>query len=527
MDLQQRNGTVEALKSELNKLCVTRANLVKQVEDIDKEVFEISLNLSRHNLIHYLPDEILSLIFTFAVQTLPYKCLPCPSIDISHVCKRWRAVAINTSQLWTNILLTGAESVDHLMRYLERSKARPLRIMLNFTAERPKPWQHFLREDWDRFQTYLAPLYHHTHRWQFFGVYTNHIPIVTRILDRLNTLTAPILEQVVLCLDNHQGAGIPPPHTISIRAPLLTSLHTTNIRLRCPGITANLKHLFIGHRSAVFTVNRKALRRLFALSPNLEAVALSHIRYAPHESTVDDEEGNESSDPGVNIQASSLRDLRLDSVSSMHTLLEELNAPALMRLEIANLTEVQFDDFTEAMARLRFPTVTELAFTRIKVSTDMSLPAALAKNFPAVQTLALIGTDATPFIWLLIDPDKQSPPIQFLPFGPFHFLHFWPNVTTLYISKMSEDASLLRELLQTRFLSLHPQSPIAKRVSHIFVEESMVLPYGVVSALQLAGVSLGSFIAPEHVFDDLRSPSGPNARSRHPKWLNPDCACNS
>ncbi|KAK2464372.1 hypothetical protein APHAL10511_003518 [Amanita phalloides] len=68
----------------------------------------------------YLPDEVLRLIFVLIVEEygpvefpFPIHVVP-PQVVLSHVCSRWRMLAIRSFELWNNIRL---ETVDHSFNY--------------------------------------------------------------------------------------------------------------------------------------------------------------------------------------------------------------------------------------------------------------------------------------------------------------------------------------------------------------------------------------------------------------------------
>ncbi|KAJ3810040.1 hypothetical protein F5876DRAFT_21645, partial [Lentinula aff. lateritia] len=90
--------------------------------------------------IHNLPNEILSEIF------LCYTCISrWPTLQLIHVCSRWRDVALGTQELWSNIAIShnsfnvsygpsweeDARGVLPLVElYLERSQTALLDITL-------------------------------------------------------------------------------------------------------------------------------------------------------------------------------------------------------------------------------------------------------------------------------------------------------------------------------------------------------------------------------------------------------------
>ncbi|KAJ8456626.1 hypothetical protein ONZ51_g12009 [Trametes cubensis] len=64
-------------------------------------------------------------------RRLPFNVL------VSHVCSRWRAVAIENPLLWSHIRFVGTPPYDRATTYLERAKAAPLAITVDRTTMTP------------------------------------------------------------------------------------------------------------------------------------------------------------------------------------------------------------------------------------------------------------------------------------------------------------------------------------------------------------------------------------------------------
>ncbi|KAJ7633690.1 hypothetical protein B0H17DRAFT_512115 [Mycena rosella] len=97
-----------------------------------------SLSLRARSLIDRLPNELLSAIFILAIEqgyhdkSDPVTTSP---TTISHICRRWRQVALATGALWAKIVLTFPTSDHQLARtltWLSRSKTYALDILLDF-----------------------------------------------------------------------------------------------------------------------------------------------------------------------------------------------------------------------------------------------------------------------------------------------------------------------------------------------------------------------------------------------------------
>ncbi|KAI0072817.1 hypothetical protein K474DRAFT_328406 [Panus rudis PR-1116 ss-1] len=94
--------------------------------------YHLALNAYRNNLspIHQLPNELLATVFALIAESCDQ---PAVGVHLSHVCRRWRSVALQLPVLWVTI------DVDNLKRataFLERSKNYPITI---YWGPRPSP----------------------------------------------------------------------------------------------------------------------------------------------------------------------------------------------------------------------------------------------------------------------------------------------------------------------------------------------------------------------------------------------------
>ncbi|KAH8091730.1 hypothetical protein BXZ70DRAFT_478684 [Cristinia sonorae] len=75
--------------------------------------------------IHYLPDEILESIF---LETIDQEGGSWAVVPFSHVCRRWRGVALQSPRLWTAIILLGKRRDIHVDRILYRAQNLPITV---------------------------------------------------------------------------------------------------------------------------------------------------------------------------------------------------------------------------------------------------------------------------------------------------------------------------------------------------------------------------------------------------------------
>ncbi|EGN99389.1 hypothetical protein SERLA73DRAFT_182349 [Serpula lacrymans var. lacrymans S7.3] len=82
-----------------------------------------------------LPNELLAQIFEESKEAYVddlEQGRSCCSLVISHVCRRWRFVAVNTPRLWTTVHITPRRSLLLSQTYIERSGCHLVDIILDY-----------------------------------------------------------------------------------------------------------------------------------------------------------------------------------------------------------------------------------------------------------------------------------------------------------------------------------------------------------------------------------------------------------
>ncbi|KAF8437274.1 hypothetical protein L210DRAFT_1059415 [Boletus edulis BED1] len=95
------------------------------------ELFDLYARRNSPSFIFRLPTEILELIFIqcacdYYVQCNNYRMAPCWA-NVSYVCRHWRDVALNCSELWTYLCVV---SPRWMVEQLARSKQAPLKLFV-------------------------------------------------------------------------------------------------------------------------------------------------------------------------------------------------------------------------------------------------------------------------------------------------------------------------------------------------------------------------------------------------------------
>lgn len=109
----------------LTQICIERLSSIRQ-------------SLAFHVGIFSLPKELLSLVFEIACEppssaynTLKHFQAHASALSVSHVSRHFRAVAIGTPQIWSNI--SSMQWPQYIVACLERSKGRNLNIFFDTT----------------------------------------------------------------------------------------------------------------------------------------------------------------------------------------------------------------------------------------------------------------------------------------------------------------------------------------------------------------------------------------------------------
>jgi hypothetical protein len=88
---------------------------------------------------HALPVELLARIFTFYAEVLNNPSLPYPAwLSITHVCRRWRTIALSHSQLWTSV--TKRLSLPWTKAFMERSGTMLMDFDIDTDLDLPRPY---------------------------------------------------------------------------------------------------------------------------------------------------------------------------------------------------------------------------------------------------------------------------------------------------------------------------------------------------------------------------------------------------
>ncbi|KAL0564180.1 hypothetical protein V5O48_017873 [Marasmius crinis-equi] len=329
--------------------------------------------------LHTLPDEILSLIFSFALHLCDAQSEPLSTIyiplDISHVCARWRRVALSCSSLWTRLVLyfpaIDKTQITRTLAWLTRSKQQPIEISLDFRccewwesdeADTEEEEEHpVTAEMMERVLDLLIP---HIERWKTFEVLTDTWEPIHTFLritrhfhenqNRTEEALAPQLQSLALSRCNaylvEKGASFYPDHP-SLKDPIplfggpklrevsLTGVHVDWTRSGC---LRNLHHLELKYHSADVMPSLEEFEGMLEACPELKRLTV--LGWGPmfqsDDGTSKGSTSEERSQSKRVITLTSLKDLSYGFVDVDYAVefLSLFSLPSLRKLELQDLT---------------------------------------------------------------------------------------------------------------------------------------------------------------------------------------------
>ncbi|KAI0687023.1 hypothetical protein C8Q76DRAFT_803725 [Earliella scabrosa] len=251
---------------------------------------EVRLRINALPCIHQLPVELLTDIFRYAIDS------PCTSlhntsifrkvdnaplltlIRITHVCRRWRAIATDASFLWGRIHNLPNESLVKL--FMERSRTAPLTVTVVVKNKGRKLLDSVFTTCSARLRT--------LHVFDARTSYARHPPLHQRPLQQL----LPDLQCCVIVSRSERrdrfgwpssaGSGSM-PFIFSRRISTLRALAITPVAWLPGNSFPSLSHLFLSFSMHAGTTLIEHLRRLLSLlsnAPNLGCLQLTDVGQA-------------------------------------------------------------------------------------------------------------------------------------------------------------------------------------------------------------------------------------------------------
>ncbi|KJA28892.1 hypothetical protein HYPSUDRAFT_61726 [Hypholoma sublateritium FD-334 SS-4] len=194
-----------------------------------------------------LPPELLALIFIFAQAVDKRVSRKVPfEVQLSHVSRRWREVALTTPALWTNISITSRKSKKWVGSYLQRSGCLPLCIFIDiYEWDKKKPSMFkpaFTKQIYDQISAHLW-------RVRKLSIFCYLNSTASLMQSQFIGAPTPMLESFSVNCDDAPLNF--PPATDSVQifsggSPKLTFVDTSSIDLLNPSVgLQNVTTLFI------------------------------------------------------------------------------------------------------------------------------------------------------------------------------------------------------------------------------------------------------------------------------------------
>ncbi|KZP29341.1 hypothetical protein FIBSPDRAFT_215848 [Athelia psychrophila] len=375
------------------------SELTVSLESARKEYARIQNSLRP---ISALPNELLSAIFEMGCHThysghpgsnssgsLPFE------IEISHVVRHWRAVALVCPHLWTNIMMdTRHYSQDLSLKYIQRSGAMPLNIRILSFGE----------DSFANLTSIIRLAFSLVGRWNRLHCEFDSFHDMEDFLDDLPS-SAPTLRHLeihYLTSDGEMDEHMEPAHPRDVfvnGAPLLRSIHFRGITLHscCPplnGVTS------LQYQAPFEDLHPTWANHTISGLTSLTHLVLSIINFTEWQ---DD----------TTIALPSLNSLHLHSLWDYDKVLKALVVPRLQSLYLGHMDGAHMDRISLMLLRSnpapRFPllrslTVQSLQQENIRVPAWNTFIAAL----PRITHFALLNRNIKNFIQVFSDTSRSA-----------------------------------------------------------------------------------------------------------------------
>lgn len=328
-----------------------------------------------------LPSEILVIIFEEAQFISAFHRLVPFELVCSHVCSRWRSIALEAPSLWSTIVAAECKPIDKLVTYLERSKAYPLHIRFDYTHEG--------REEHVQSIIAFSKILPNLHRSITLRMRMSEKMFVLFHEECLARLHAPLLTH--LSISVVEDSPIDRSDKLSIGMglgglPSLSLVHLSGFKpLQCcfPSLsTVTILHLHQTGDSDYPSLTYPQLCQIINASPLLEKLSLHG-------------EVLTSWNPPLSgsLEAKNLRSLTIKFMpvpSFLFYLFTILEAPKLHELSLMSISDTDMDPVSANALTLRtFPSVSQLLLEAPRLT--MRMLSRFCKIVPYITELTIRG----------------------------------------------------------------------------------------------------------------------------------------
>lgn len=225
----ERQRCKGGLSLRLCELADAKRLLLLQLEEVETHIQTMQHEFnSLHNLdapTSTFSNEILAMVFETGMRLeADTSLLPHFGSLVSHVCHRWRMVALGTPRLWTKIRwkepYTKLE-IERVATFLSRTRLAPVKIYL-------KPSSYLIDLPLD----FLRLTRQHVRHCRHISIRDTPVDYLATVLDNLFCNAVPILESIYLCpSDDYHEILVLNPDLFLFGAPCLVTADLSLIQL--------------------------------------------------------------------------------------------------------------------------------------------------------------------------------------------------------------------------------------------------------------------------------------------------------
>ena len=355
--------------------------------------------------IHALPVELLSRVFMLGQPDgTPYPEFP-PDFSqtfevlVSHVCRHWRQVALDTPSLWTTIHLRLKCHMDRSRIYLSRKKHKLIDILVDTCAE--DEYEEGYNLFTPEFMAVFSPLMPIVNAWRSFALKVRHKDCKIGARDVLSSCgSAPNLEYLQLWhIENWESAErlftqIGPPPVVIFNKELPKLQHLSLIGVNVPWTQVNFLEDLTTIEFALHSVDVRIPYEVWAnmlkTSPRLEKLSLYYSGPKPGDFPW----------PNEVIALPGMKELSLTDLDAPYLcdILRYLHMPQLTSLRLELPAQEPGQTFTELIDDLITPKRPTPALAPAPTATGAQKQPATPAGpmFPRLATLAVHALECTP-----------------------------------------------------------------------------------------------------------------------------------
>ncbi|KAI0826280.1 hypothetical protein BC629DRAFT_67681 [Irpex lacteus] len=418
-----RSSRYDELTSQLQSLEDSRTTILEQLADLDIRIRAVRAERAAVAPLNALPDDVMRLILEeacvhpFAGCRLSRCYEKDQAIVVSHVCRRWRQLAVSTPSIWRCIHVTapGPPVYNEIVQlFLSRSAELPLSLVLVCLFPNPRSNKYSHLRLRSILEGGVLRCWHRlcgaSRRWSSLIILCNTTPLLDVLQEQLGALQLSCLQTLYVYF---QASGVPRVGLCEEwTTPALTSVGAFNIPISISNpVFRNLEKLILHERD----LDLDYLAMISYAAPRLTTLTLRDIVF---------ESSDEPETPGDDdrtVLLPSLRQLTM-ARSNIDDVLPALKTPLLEMLwlhwppppiYIRGYGPIQSCTFTDLrcngcnythVLHLLSPSVTTLDFTSNPPQDFLRalLPTGDGFLLPRLQTLSISNLDETAIDLLLI-----------------------------------------------------------------------------------------------------------------------------